>query len=43
MKYLLNFDNDVNELMGKINETIFEVEKKKQSSTTANSTESTLN
>jgi hypothetical protein len=42
MKYLLNFDNDVHELMGSINES-FEFEKKKQPSTTANSTESTLN
>jgi hypothetical protein len=44
MKYLLNFDNDVNELMGCVNDSIFEFEKKKISATTgANSTESTLN
>ena len=43
MNYLLTFDNEVYELMGCINESIFEFEKKKVSPTTANSTESTLN
>ena len=43
MKYLLKFDNDVNELMAGINESIYETEKKKVSATTANSTESTIN